>query len=125
MHLAVTAYPAFQAEHLLNRQHGVLGFAFLDKTDQGVDQHHGKDHRTVEPFAQQESKQASAEQDVDQQVVKLQHKALKRPVGLWLWQQVGTMLAEALGGVGTVQTLGTAVEVLQALLPWLGVPVMT
>ncbi|MNF58306.1 hypothetical protein D3C84_398580 [compost metagenome] len=122
-HFAIALDPAVQGEQLLDRAHGVFGLAFLDEADHGVDQHHTEDHCGIEPFAQGQGDQGGCQQHIDQQVVELQEEALQRPGAGPFRQAVGAEAGQAAFCLLRVQACRPAVQLLQADLDALGMPI--
>src|SRR5215472_11101361 len=74
------------AESMLRIESCFFRFAFLEKPEQGVDDHDPEDDRSVEPQTDHQLYKGGSEQDIDEDIVELGEKSHQRHALLPLWQ---------------------------------------
>ena len=77
--VTVAQHRSLERQHAADRGQRPLGLAFLDKADDGVDDYHADDYAGVHPVAKCGGNARGRQQDIDQDIMKLQKKAYERP----------------------------------------------
>jgi hypothetical protein len=77
----------------------------LDEAEQRVENNHSEDDRRIDPQAQHQFGEASAEKHINQDVVELGEKPHERPPLLALRQAVWAILPKPSGGFGCIEPL--------------------
>ena len=95
--------PGFGREHVANRIQRLLGPAFLDESEQSVENDHGKDDRRIDPQAQHQLGEPGGEKNVDKDIVELGEKPHERAPLLALRQAVRPIFLQPRASLGGVQ----------------------
>ena len=82
---ARTAHQRLGHHHAENAAQRLLGLAFLEKTDQRIDQHHRPDHQRINVIADQQRHQAGHHQHIQQHIVEL----IEQPTPGWSRWRIG------------------------------------
>ncbi len=90
---------------------GLLGFSFLEKAEQCIENNHRQNDRRVEPQADHQLDEARAKQNIDEDVIELLQEPHERPLLAALRQPVMAILLEPLLNIGRRQAgLNVGVE---------------
>lgn len=116
MAFTATQHHGVGREHAADGVQRVLRLAFLDEADDHVDQHGGKDHRGIDPMAEQGGDQGGDQHHVEQHVVELIEQAQRRSTALRRRQAVGAVALQAQFGFVLAETAGAAVLGIERLL---------
>ena len=106
---AVAKYGGARREHAANGLERFFGFAFLQETDDRIDDDDGKNNLGVNPVIEQCRHDSGAKQYINQYIVKLGEKPQQRPFALASRQSVGSELFESGACLGVRQAGQVAV----------------
>ena len=73
--VAIAANPRTRRQHPTDRLHRALGLALLDEADQGIDQHHGSDDRSIDRMPERDRRHCRSQQQMDQEIIELVQQA--------------------------------------------------
>ena len=97
--------------------------AFLDEAEQPVQQYDAENDRCVDPQAEHQLGEACTEQDVDKDVIKLQHKPGERPALSTFRQSIGAVFLRPARGLPEIEArFGAGGELLHHLVYGHGMP---
>ena len=99
----VAAHLRVQRQHLADALERLLGLAFLDEADDGVDDDHAEDHAGVDPVTEYGGDGRCGEQYIDQHIVEVLEEALEHAFLRWCRKPVGAKLGETTFGLGCGQ----------------------
>ena len=102
-------------QHAPDRRHRGFGLALLDEADDGVRQHHGKDHPGIDPMLQGPRHNRSTDQHIDQHIVELPQETDQRPPRPHFRQAVWPMFGQPPRRLGRSQTIGCCGKVGKAI----------
>ena len=63
-------------------------FAFLDKSDDGVDEHDASDDTCIDPMAEKRRDNCRTDQNVEQDIVELRQETPDWPTFLWWLEEI-------------------------------------
>ena len=93
--LSAAQYRRVRCQHLANGLHGLFSAAFLDETDGGIHQHHGKDHARINPVTEHRGHRGRPEQYVDEQIIEVSQEPEHRRRARLIGQPIGTKALQA------------------------------
>jgi len=107
-----------QREHLAQSFQGLLGLAFLDETDNRIDDHDSEYHPRVHPVAEDGGDPSGSEEDINEGIVKMLEKPFQRPFFRGLRQPVGPQPFKPSGRLRRGQTITIAAEIRYDRIEW-------
>ena len=90
--VAVAQHRGFGGKKRFDGIEGLLGFAFLNNADDAVDQDHSENDAGIGPLPEESRAEGGREEDVDQNIMKLQEEALEQRITGRFGQLVGSVL---------------------------------
>ena len=121
--LAVAQGSRLRREHVADRIERLLRPAFLNESEQAIDDHHRENDRRVQPQAHHQLDEPGGDEDIDEDIVELLHEAHERPALARGRQQVEAIFRLAPRGFSLVEaSLHAALEPLDRLVRREGVP---
>lgn len=87
---AISQSDRMQGKKRLQRFQCPLGFAFMQKTDQGIDEYHAQNDGGIDPMSKSRRHRGRSQQDVNQNIVELHQEAAQRSSFTRGRQAIGT-----------------------------------
>ncbi len=119
--LPATQHIGPRRQHRPDRRHRVLGPAFLDEPDDGIDHDDREDDPGIDPVLQQRRHHRRRDEGVDQHVVEMFQKPKHRMHAAGTRQGIGSVRREALRGLCLGQPAGAGRQHRQHGFRWAGV----